>query len=138
MSDDLLTRGMGAVAMWRGTPARIAKIGNFMAGYGTRRLGIRESSRRASQFIGTENDESAEMSWSAGDAAFLGGDVASATAALATNMWPVADMKVRRLWPNTSPCDNHVADGEYFDYNFSFCSPGSVQKGRRIMQQQGE
>ncbi|MBQ3749457.1 MAG: hypothetical protein II863_18760, partial [Kiritimatiellae bacterium] len=134
VSDDLLTRGMGAVAMWRGTPARIAKIGNFMAGYGTRRLGIRESSRRASQFIGTENDESAEMSWSAGDAAFLGGDVASATAALATNMWPVADMKVRRLWPNTSPCDNHVADGEYFDYNFSFCSPGSVQKGRRIMQ----
>ena len=138
VSDDLLTMGMGAVAMWRGVPVRVAKLGNFLAGYGTRRLGIRESSRIMSQSIGTGNDATAEMSWQGGTDAFTSGDLMAVTGSLATNMWPVADAKVKRLWPNTSSCDNHVAAGQYFDYNFFFSSPRSVERGRSLMQQQGE
>ena len=138
VSDDPVTIGMGAVAMWRGIPVRVAKLGNFLAGYGTKRLGIRETSRIQSQSIGTENDATANMSWQGGGDAFMSGDVVSVTGALATNMWPVADMKVKRLWPNPAACDNHVPDGQRFDYNFSFCSPRSVERGRGMAQQQGE
>ena len=138
VSDDHVKIGMGAVAMWRGIPVRVAKLGNFLAGYGTKRLGIRETSRILSQMIGTENDATANMSWQGGGDAFTSGDVVSVTGALATNMWPVADMKVKRLWPNPAACDNHVPDGQRFDYNFSFCSPRSVKRGRGMTQQQGE
>jgi hypothetical protein len=48
---------------------------------------------------------------------------------LSTNMWDHADVKVRRLWPNAVPTDNHAAFSPSFDFNLNFCSPG-VAEGR--------
>jgi hypothetical protein len=56
-----------------------------------------------------------------------GADFAGRTATLATNAWPLADLKTRRLWPNPEPADNH-RPGAFFNAtdrnpNFIFLSP---------------
>lgn len=55
--------------------------------------------------------------------------VVTASTTLSTNMWDYADDKVRRLWPNTLPADNHADFSPSFDFNLNFCSPG-VAEGR--------
>ena len=119
--------GMGAVASLYGMPARIAKLGNFFAGYGTELLGVWGVSQWLSQGIGTFNDETASMSWDAGTLVATGGDFSAAALALSTNMWGAADAKVRRLWPNPIPADNHATFSSSFDFNRNFCSPGVVE-----------
>ena len=118
---------MGAVASLYGMPARIAKLGNFFAGYGTELLGVWGVSQWLSQGIGTFNDETASMSWDAGTLVASGGDFSAAALALSTNMWGAADAKVRRLWPNPIPTDNHATFSSSFDFNRNFCSPGVVE-----------
>ena len=46
--------GQGAVATFYGVPTRMAKLGNFLAGYGTERLGIWGISQWLAQGIGVE------------------------------------------------------------------------------------
>ena len=121
--------GMGAVASFYGVPMRMAKLGNFLAGYGTEFLGVWGVSQWLSQGIGTSNDETASMSWDAGNLVASGTGVVTAASTLSTNMWDHADVKVRRLWPNPVPTDNHAVFSSSFDFNLNFCSPG-VAEGR--------
>lgn len=122
--------GMGAVATLYGIPARVAKLGNFLAGYGTRELGVWGVSRWLSQAIGTENDETAEMSWDAGTDVADGSNLTQRVSALSTNMWSFGDSKVHTLWPNPAWTDNHVAaPTNSVDYNFFFRSPYAVEWG---------
>ena len=119
--------GMGAVASFYGVPMRMAKLGNFLAGYGTEFLGVWGVSQWLSQGIGTSNDETASMSWDAGTLVASGTGVVTAASTLSTNMWDYADGKVRRLWPNHVPTDNHAVFSSSFDFNYNFCSPGVVE-----------
>ena len=120
--------GYGAVATVYGVPARMAKFGNFLAGYGTRVLGVWGISRWLSQGIGTDNDESAEMSWDAGTDVADGSNLTARVSALSADMWSVGGDKVRTLWPNPAATDNHVvAPTNRIDYNFFFRSPGVVE-----------
>ena len=43
---------------------------------------------------------------------------------MATNIWAGADVKERRLWPNSMPTDNHTIFAPDIDFNFNFISPG--------------
>ncbi len=119
--------GMGAVASFYGAPIRMAKLGNFLAGYGTEYLGVWGVSQWLAQGIGTFNDETASMSWDAGTAVASGAGVVTTASTLSTNMWDYADVKVRRLWPNPAPADNHAVFSPSFDFNYNFCSPGVVE-----------
>lgn len=121
---------MGAVAMFRGVPTRVAKLGNFMAAYGTKTVGVWEILRMMSQWKGSSNDTTATMSWNAGTDVALGSNLVERTSALALDMWPLADIKVRRLWPNVMSADNHIETSDDFDYNRFFASPGTVRKSR--------
>lgn len=121
---------MGAVAMFRGIPTRVAKLGNFMAAYGTKVVGVWEILRMMSQWKGSLNDTTATMSWNAGTDVALGSNLVERTEALASDMWAHADIKVRRLWPNIMPADNHIETSDEFDYNRFFISPGTVRKSR--------
>lgn len=124
--------GFGAVATVYGIPARMSKLGNFLAGYGTRILGVWGVSRWLSQSIGTDNDESAEMSWDAGTDVADGSNFMARVSMLSTNMWSVGGAKVRTLWPNPAWADNHVvAPTNRVDYNFFFRSPGVVERAVR-------
>ena len=121
--------GFGAVATWHGIPVRMAKLGNFMAGYGTELLGVWRISQSISQFLGTGNDATATASWNAGVAVAQGGDVALVTAQMVTNTWNVADQKERNLWPNASQADNHTR-ALLFDFNLNLSSPRVIEEGR--------
>ena len=121
--------GMGAVASFYGVPMRMAKLGNFLVGYGTEYLGIWGVSQWLSQGMGTSNDETASMSWDAGNLVASGAGVVTTASTLSTNMWDHADVKVRRLWPNRVSTDNHAAFSSRLDFNLNFCSPG-VAEGR--------
>lgn len=140
VSDDILNEyyRMGAVAMFRGVPTPIAKLGNFMAGYGTEVVGVWRILRWASQFLrGMANDVTGNMSWDAGtDFADSGSaNLVELTTTLATNMWTqvrdgsVENSKVFALWPNPANADNHVdALTADFDHNRQFASPGVVRR----------
>lgn len=119
--------GMGAVATFYGVPTRMAKLGNFLAGYGTERLGVWGISQWLAQGIGAINDATATMSWDAGTQLAGGGTVGVAAAALSAGMWNSADGKERRLWPNNASADNHVLFSTELNFNLNFCSPGVVE-----------
>ena len=119
---------LGAVATLRGVPIRLAKMSNFMVGYVTTRIGVPPSRRGWSQLIGTRNDATATMSWNAGCEVASGSSFAETIASLATNMWPVADIKERRLWPNSHPTDNHTSCRRITNFNLNFCSPGFMER----------
>jgi len=118
---------MGAVASFYGVPMRMSKLGNFLAGYGTEYLGVWGASQWLAQGIGTFNDETASMSWDAGNLVASGTGVATTASSLSTNTWDHADVKVRRLWPNPAATDNHAVYSASFDFNLNFCSPGVVE-----------
>ena len=119
--------GQGAVATFYGVPTRMAKLGNFLAGYGTECLGIWGISQWLAQGIGAINDATATMSWDAGTQLAVSGTVSVAAAALSTDMWGSADSKERRLWPNNASADNHALFSTGFNFNLNFCSPGVVE-----------
>ena len=120
--------GYGAIATWHGVPLHTAKLGDFLVGYACERLGVWRLSQWLSQLLGTANDDAATASWDAGVAVAQGADFAAQTAALATNAWPSADFKTRRLWPNAAPADNHrpgtTFNGTDRHPDFIFLSPG--------------
>ena len=143
ISDDNLNEyyRMGAVAMFRGVPTPVSKLGNFMAGYGTKVVGVWEILCWASQFLrGMSNDATGNMSWDAGNdfANANGSNLVERTTTLATNMWSqvangsVENSKVFALWPNPADADNHgEALTSNFDHNRQFLSPGVVREARQ-------
>ena len=140
ISDDVLSEyyRMGAVATFRGVPTPVAKLGNFMAGYGTETIGVWPILRWASQFLrGMVNDATGSMSWDAGTeyANSSGSNLVGISTSLATNMWSqvsngsVENGKVFMLWPNPANADNHADElSEDFDHNRQFLSPGIVRQ----------
>ena len=140
ITDDVLNEyyRMGAVATFRGVPTPVAKLGNFMAGYGTETVGVWRILRWASQFIrGMANDATGSMSWAVGEdfASSAGTNLVECTTTLATNMWSlvaggqVENDKVFALWPNPANADNHAETlTTDFDHNRQFLSPGIVRQ----------
>ena len=140
ITDDVLNEyyRMGAVATFRGVPTPVAKLGNFMAGYGTETVGVWRILRWASQFTrGLANDATGSMSWAVGEdfATSAGTNLVECTTTLATNMWSlvaggqVENDKVFALWPNPANTDNHAdALTTDFDHNRQFLSPGIVRQ----------
>ena len=116
------------MATFYGVPVRMAKLGNFLAGYGTKRLGVWSASRWLSQSIGTDNDATADMSWAAGGDVADGSNVVATVSSLSTNMWHSADVKVKTLWPNQATTDNHSVGPVSVDYNWFFRSPRVIEE----------
>ena len=117
--------GMGAVATFRGVPMRVAKLSNFLVAYETERINVFALSRWLARYrYGTWDDDAGSASWDAGTAVADGADLDETMQAMATNVWAGADVKERRLWPNTRPTDNHTTFTPDIDFNFNFISPG--------------
>ena len=122
--------GFGAVATFYGYPTRMAKLSNMTVGFGSQLIGVNNFRQNMSQYIGVDNDATATMSWDCGTGlAAPGVNISSNCAACAKAMWNVADDKVRRLWPNNLPADNHDPYSYTVDYNFYFVSPGLIYMG---------
>ena len=122
--------GFGAVATFYGYPTRLAKLSNMTVGFGSQLIGVNNFRQDMSQYIGTDNDATATLSWNCGTGlAAPGVNISSNCAACAKAMWNVADDKVRRLWPNNLPADNHDPYSYTVDYNFYFISPGLINMG---------
>ena len=122
--------GFGAVATFYGYPTRMAKLSNMTVGFGSQLIGVNNFRQNMSQYIGVDNDATATMSWDCGTGLTAPGvNISSNCAACAKAMWNVADDKVRRLWPNNLPADNHDPYSYTVDYNFYFISPGLIYMG---------
>ncbi|MDR0993149.1 MAG: hypothetical protein LBN38_01065, partial [Verrucomicrobiota bacterium] len=118
------TFGMGAVATWKGTPVRVAKLSNFMVGYGAKKIGVNPVFAWMSQVIGTFNDSAASKSWDAGWAVAGGADYHTTVSVLVVDIWDEADEKNRKLWPNPNTAANYVAPNSFWDPDNQFTSPG--------------
>ena len=134
---------MGAVAMFRGIPTPISKLGNFIAGYGTEVVGVWRILRWASQILGTRNDATSWMSWHAGEdfASSGSSNLVERTSSLAADMWRqvanggTENKKVFMLWSNPVDCDNYIRNPEPdFDYNRHFTSPGIIHESIQTLQ----
>ena len=120
------TTGFGAVCTLAGVPIRLEKLSNLSAAYLCKKINVPTNEIEIASHLGTENDASAAISWSVGEA-LAAGDPNGCQAAL-TNMarrcWSRNDEKVARLWPLTPPADNYMGwTTNRFDYNFGFASP---------------
>ena len=123
--------GLGAVATFYGYPTRLAKLNNMTVGFGSQLLGVSNFRQRLAQHIGVANDATATMSWSCGTGLVAPGvNISSNCAACAKAMWNVADDKVKRLWPNNLPADNHDPYSPTVNYNFYFISPELIRRGQ--------
>ena len=123
--------GLGAVATFFGYPTRMTKLSNMIVGFGSELIEVSNFRQDMAQYIGTDNDTTATMSWNCGTGlAASGANVSSNCAACARAMWDVADDKVKRLWPNDLPADNHDPDSYTVDYNFYFISPELIHMGQ--------
>lgn len=118
--------GFGAVCTLAGVPIRLEKLSNLSAAYLCKKINVPTNEIEIASHLGTENDASAAISWSVGEA-LATGDPNGCQAAL-TNMvrrcWSRNDEKVARLWPLTPPADNYMGwTTNRFNYNFGFASP---------------
>ena len=126
------TNGLGAVSTWYGFPVPMAKLSNFVCGYGCEILGVTHENQEAAQRIGTANDATGDWSWAAGQSLAAGGNAQSVGSVVARQMWPQLPQKARKLWPNPTPTDNHVdvSPLTVIDYNYHFRSPEMINRGR--------
>ena len=126
------TNGLGAVSTWYGFPAPMAKLSNFVCGYGCEILGVTHENQEAAQRIGTANDATGNWSWAAGQSLAAGGSAQGVGSLVARQMWPQLPQKARNLWPNPTPTDNHVdvSPLAVIDYNYFFRSPEMINRGR--------
>jgi hypothetical protein len=123
--------GLGAVTTFYGYPTRLAKLSNMAVGFGSTLIGVSNFRQNIAQYIGTSNDATATMSWNCGTGlAALGANISSNCAACAKAMWDLADDKVKRLWPNNLPADNHDPNSYTVYYNFYFISPELIHMGQ--------
>ena len=123
--------GFGAVATFYGYPTRMAKLSNMTVGFGSTLIGVTNFRQNMAQYIGTDNDATATLSWNCGTGlAAPGVNISTNCAACAKAMWNVADDKVKWLWPNNLPADNHDPYSYTVDYNFFFISPELIHMGQ--------
>lgn len=132
--------GLGAVATWQGVPTRMSKLSNFLVSYAVEKLGVPQWKQYLSRIrYGTWDNDSAAISWNQGHALAHGGDVREVAIATAQAIWPVADEKERRLWPNEVPADNHSEKGVCeISYNLNFISPAFLRKLQNETQDEEE
>ncbi len=121
---------MGAVTTLHGVPIRLAKLSNFLVNYTLTSLQVNGDLRHLSRLCGTLDDDSATMSWNAGESVALNGEFNAETAAMATNAWAVSDSKVKRLWPNTSPADNRLDSSQIQNYDENYSAPPFIEEQR--------
>ena len=120
------TDGLGAVGTLFGHSVRVEKLSNFIAGYTCVKLGVPWTERVLSQAIGTSNDDSAHLSWQAGEAVASGADFDRAISYFVNSIRLEDDAKTGRLWPNPVPADNHRGAPGHGDFNVEFSSPGFI------------
>lgn len=127
------TNGLGAVATWYGFPVPMAKLSNFVCGFGCEVLGVTQENQQEAQRIGTANDATGNWSWAAGRSLAEGGSAQGVGSLVARQMWPLLPQKARNLWPNPAATDNHadVPTMTTVDYNYFFRSPEMINRGRR-------
>ena len=128
ISDDDLH--FGAVATLYGAPVRIAKLSNFLVSYVTAALNVNEMFGEISRTAGTEDDESAAMSWEGGALLATNGLFSAVVPQLATNMFLSSDGKVTTLWPNPHPTDNHLDSDLISNFDENFCSPIFIEEAK--------
>ena len=120
----------GAVATLYGAPVRIAKLSNFLVSYVTAALNVNEMFAEISRTAGTEDDESAAMSWEAGALLATNGLFSAVVPQMATNMFLSSDGKVTTLWPNPHPTDNHLDSDLISNFDENFCSPIFIEESK--------
>ena len=120
--------GLGAVATVYGVPSRISKLSNLIIAYTCEGLGVSHFRQYLAQVLGTFNDVTASESWACGVAIANGADRVSSISNLVYRMWINSDVKTRRLWPNTSPADNHYNAINGMNFNNHYYSPDFLLK----------
>jgi len=121
---------LGAVATLYGAPVRIAKLSNFLVSYATAALNVNEMFREISRTAGTEDDESAAISWETGALLATNGLFSAVIPQMATNMFLSSDGKVSTLWPNPHPTDNHLDSDLISNFDENFCSPLFIEESK--------
>lgn len=127
VSDDT---GKGAIGTLLGLPIHVEKLSNLLAGYACEKLEVPIEEQGLSQWYGTGNDESAELSWTVGTRLAAGNDFTSEIGYLTTNVYRYASEKCRKLWPNEAPADNHRGFFGHGNFNTEFSSPGFIYSNR--------
>lgn len=122
--------GKGAIGTLLGVPIHVEKLSNLLAGYACEKLEVPIEEQGLSQWYGTGNDESAELSWTIGTRLAAGSNFSSEIGYLTTNAYRYASEKCRRLWPNTAPTDNHRDFFGHDNFNTEFSSPGFIYSNR--------
>ena len=120
--------GKGAIGTLLGVPIHIEKLSNLLAAYACEKLDVPLEEQGLSQLYGTDNDESAGLSWTIGMRLANGGDFLREVGYLTTNAYQWASEKCRKLWPNDAPVDNHRGYFGHGDFNVEFSSPGFIYR----------
>ena len=118
--------GKGAVGTLFGVPIHIEKLSNLLAAYACERLKVPLEEQGIAQVIGTDNDPSADLSWTIGTRLAQTGAFNREVGYLATNAYQWASEKCRKLWPNRNAVDNHRDSFGHGDFNVEFSSPGFI------------
>ena len=122
--------GKGAIGTLLGIPIHIEKLSNLIAGYACEKLGVPIEEQGLSQWYGTDNDESAGLSWVIGTRLAADNDFMTEVGYLTTNAYRYASGKCQKLWPNTAPVDNHRGRFGHGNFNTEFSSPGFIYSNR--------
>ena len=120
--------GKGAIGTLLGVPIHIEKLSNLLAAYACEKLDVPLEEQGLSQLYGTDNDESAGLSWTIGMRLANGGDFLREVGYLTTNAYQWASEKCSKLWPNDAPVDNHRGYFGHGDFNVEFSSPGFIYR----------
>jgi len=116
--------GFGAVATWAGKPIKVTKLSNFIVGYISESIGVLGPFQWvAGLFIGTDNDESARLSYQAGRDVANGAPYMQTVSNLVTQAWNQSDGKNEKLWPNLAPADNYRNPRNFSNVDEHFTSP---------------
>ena len=119
------TNHMGSVCTLAGTPIRLAKLSNMLAGYMCEKLGVMLISQWISQLIGNFTF-GLGPAWQCGRAIANGEDYGTSVTNMVHEEWRLMDDKTTKPWPNPSPADNWQSRPLYIDFNRRVYSPGTT------------
>jgi len=101
------TSGLGPCCTWMGYPIRNAKLSNFLIAYASQKIGVSEEDMAtARQWLRTDDDESALVSWSAGVALAAGADYETCVSNMLHSAFISCEPKAANLWPNLPALGN--------------------------------